>query len=321
MKLALLLFVGCGSTSQPEAVPFRVLTVNTGTTPSMGHDLPPDDGYDQVMADVTDELYGNGLSWSPAEQALAAWIATQAPDIVTMQELFWEGWCADFEADPELDLACRDWSVGAPVVVQRLLGDNYQIACHPSRPDKCAAVRKSFGRFEGCDQDLCLEGLAGAPVEGCGSGARVGRGVILLPEGEPITLVSIHGSSGLSAEEQACRRQQFEQAFVGLGGGLPAARGARNIVMGDFNTDPVLFESFDASARRLNEVTSEGFTRHTEAGEGAPRSYGDLADIDHVFSDAFTGSCEVGQATEAVYFDHHPVICTLTPQPGEKTKG
>lgn len=34
-------------------------------------------------------------------------------------------------------------------------------ACHSGKPDKCAAVKRSFGSFRGCGDDFCLEGLMG----------------------------------------------------------------------------------------------------------------------------------------------------------------
>jgi hypothetical protein len=53
-----------------------------------------------------------------------------------------------------------------------------------------------------------------------------------LAEGSTITVVNVHGSSGLAQEDQDCRVLQFDQVFVDLGDvGEPAANGARNPVL------------------------------------------------------------------------------------------
>src|SRR5690606_3449101 len=96
------------------------------------------------------------------------------------------------------------------------------------------------GAFVGCDADFCLEGLEGYTVTGCGSGARVARGIIERVDGEAdITLINYHGSSGFTPDDIGCRVQQTEQVFVAFGDtGAPGANGTHNLVMGDFNTDP-----------------------------------------------------------------------------------
>jgi len=193
----------------------------------------------------------------------------------------------------------------------------------PGKPDKCAAVRKDFGSFRGCDEDLCLDGLDGARVEGCGSGSRIGRGVIDLADGGTLTVATVHGTSGVSEEEQACRVRQFEQVFVDLDG-EPAANGARNLVMGDFNTDPGRLADGDASAARVNDFAGDGKPFHfvTDVGPRAEPTYANVFDIDHVISDAFDGDCWAAGVTDghppvidAVYFDHVPVVCTLEEVP------
>ncbi|MEZ4241729.1 MAG: hypothetical protein R3F59_37390 [Myxococcota bacterium] len=65
---------------------------------------------------------------------------------------------------------------------------------------------------------------------------------------------------------------------------------------------------------------SSTFQWITEVGPDAPLTYGGVATIDHVASDAFTGTCWHAGLTEghpavrdAVYFDHRPAVCTLAP--------
>ncbi len=132
-----------------------------------------------------------------------------------------------------------------------------------------------------------------------------------------LTVVNVHGSSGVAAEDTACRVAQFEQVFVDLDG-EPAANGELNLVLGDLNTDPGRYDGVEASATRFAELARErGFTFATEIGRTAPGSYGGLVDIDHVLSDGLSGSCRIPGVTDdepvsAVrYFDHAPVICEL----------
>ena len=304
-------------------VPIIAMTFNTGTTEGLPHDAEPDDGYTSAHAAVSDEWYGDGLAWGPAVEAAAAFFARTSPDVVVFQEIFWTGECADIPEEHHAGFACEGWTDGDPTVAQIILGDDYQVMCHPGKPDKCAAVHSRLGTFEGCDEGFCLEGMEGYTVDGCGSGARVARGVIALTEaygGGSLTLVNLHGSSGLTGEDVDCRLAQLEQAFVDLGDGAPGASGERNLVMGDLNTDPGRWADFDDSAVRWNDFVGEGlaFAAHTAIGEDAPGSYGGLADIDHVASDAWTGGCwhpgldDEPEVLDAVYFDHRPAVCSLT---------
>ncbi len=312
---------GWGSDSAgPTPDAFRVVTFNTGTSESMGHDDAPDDGYTGEHAVISDTWYGDGLAWVPAVEATRAFFEAVDADVVGFQEIFWSDTCSDIPPEARGDFVCAAWQAGDPTVAQAVLGDGWQVACHPGHPDKCAAVRRSFGTFAGCDDDFCLEGLAGATVEGCGRGARVGRGVIERVDGSTLTLVNVHGSSGVSTDDQGCRVAQIGQVFVDLDG-APAASGEENLVLGDLNTDPYRFAGFDSSAARWNDFVGDGrdFRWITEVGPDAPGSYQGIADIDHVSSDTFSGGCRVAgldpdlaPVLNAVYFDHRPVVCDLT---------
>ncbi len=320
MQLLLLACTGGPVDSAEPAATLTAVTFNTGTSEGMGHDAEPDDGYTGEHAEISDTWYGDGLAWLPAVAATEAFFTQVEADVVGFQEIHWSEECADIPEEAWPDFTCSEWSAGDPTVAQVVLGEGWQVACHPGKPDKCAAVRRSFGSFVGCDEDFCLDGLAGSTIEGCGSGARVGRGVIELAEGGELVLVHVHSSSGLSSEDEQCRVAQVEQVFVDLGDGEPAANGARNLILGDFNTDPGRFTGTDDSAVRWNDFVNEDseFAFHTEVGPDAPGSYGGLADIDHVVSDAFAGSCWIAGVTEgrdpvidAIYFDHKPVVCGL----------
>lgn len=309
---------GDGGGSSPA--PLVVVTFNSGTTEGLDHDAEPDDGYTSEDAVVSDSWYGDGLAWKPAVEAATAFFAATDPDIVVFQEIFWSDECAEIPLDAHAGFVCEDWQAGDPTVAQVILGDGYQVACHPGKPDKCAAVHERVGRFAGCEEDFCLEGLAGSTVDGCGSGARVGRGEILGEDGALLTLVNVHGSSGAAADDQACRVQQIDQVFVDLGDGEPAVNGAHNLIMGDLNTDPGRWTEWDDSAARWADFVGDGLPFHfiSESGEDAPRSYLGLSDIDHVMSDALAGDCWYAGLSDghpavidAVYFDHRPVVCSI----------
>lgn len=328
-RLALVLILAASACSDaetqpraPEPLELVAVTFNTGSGPEHDHDAEPDDGYSQVEADLTDAHYGNGLAWEPFIEETRAWFDATQPDVVAFQEIFYAGDCPSVPVDAREGFICEDWSEGEPTVAQRVLGDGWQISCHPGKPDKCLAVHERLGKFQGCDDDLCLDGLDGAPVPDCGSGARVARGVIELEVGGTLTVVNFHGTSGFTSEEAECRRKQVDQVFVDMDG-EPGANGARNLVLGDFNTDPGRLAAGDVSAARWNEIAEQGrFAFHTEVGMDAEPTYLGVANIDHVVSDAFSGDCwHAGvtdghpAVTDAVFFDHRPAVCTLSEKP------
>jgi hypothetical protein len=304
------------------------VTFNTGISPGAHHDAPPDDGFDSSAAKKNADYYGNGLAWNAAIQDTAAFFAQLAPDVVVFQEIFHPGECPSVPQGARAGFVCDGWQPGDPTVAQRVLGAGYQIACNLGKPDKCAAVKTSFGKLRGCSSALCLDGLAGAQVNGCGKGSRVGRGVIDLAAGGSLTLVNVHGSSGFSQSEHECRKKQFEQVFVDLDG-APAASGARNLVLGDFNTDPGRLAALDVSAQTLVDHVGSNKKFHfvTDVGPTVTPTYRLSIvpflpagfNIDHVISDALKGSCYVPGITQGkppvtsmVYFDHHPAVCTLS---------
>lgn len=321
----LLLLVACADDPgpAPEPAPFTVVTFNTGTSEGLPHDAAPDDGYGPAQAAISDAWYGDGLAWAPAIEAARAFLAGIDADVVGFQEVFHPDDCAAIPEEARAGFVCETWAPGDPTVAQEILGEGWQVACHLGKPDKCLGVRRAFGTFAGCAGDLCLDGLAGGEVAGCGSGSRVGRGVIERTDGTTLTVAHVHGSSGITPEDQECRRRQVDQGFVDLGDGAPAADGPVNVVLGDLNTDPGRWVDFDPSAARWADFVGGGaaFDWVTEAGPDAPRTYQQVATIDHVASDAFTGSCWHPGVTDgrapvldAVYFDHAPAVCALTPR-------
>lgn len=313
---------GAGGSGGAAALQPTVVTFNSGTTSGNTHDAGPGDVYTSDDEDTSDQYYGNGLSWLPAVEATRVFFETLQPDIVVFQEIFHAEECVNIPAQYHTGFFCETWSPGDPTVAQHVLGPGYQVACHLGKPDKCAAVRTAFGSFQGCNDDFCLEGLAGGQVNGCGGGSRIGRGVIDLAGGGTMTVVNVHGTSGILFDDQDCRVQQIEQVFEDLldGSGQPAANGARNVVMGDLNTDPARNTLFDISAQRWNDFVGGGnsFQWISEVGNNATPTYAGLLNIDHVASDTWSGSCWSAGVTPGhpdiyppAYFDHKPLVCEL----------
>jgi endonuclease/exonuclease/phosphatase family metal-dependent hydrolase len=314
------------ASSPVRAEQIVVVTFNTGTTTGLPHDADPDDGYTSAEAAISDEFYGNGLAWTPAVEAVRAFVSELAPDIVAFQEIFYSGECVDVPAEARAGFVCEDWMPGDPTVAETVVGSGYQVACHLGKPDKCIAVRLAFGSLRGCEGSLCLDGLDGAPVPGCGGGSRIGRGVIDLASGGTLTVVSVHGTSGFLPGDFDCRVQQFEQVFQDLDG-APAANGTSNLILGDFNTDPTRLAATDPSAALLAQVAGGGGPLHfvSDVGVDTPPTYLDLVSIDHVISDVLEGSCSVPgldgpPVLETVYFDHKPVVCAV-PEPSRHALG
>jgi hypothetical protein len=300
----------------------RAVTFNTGTSGMYDPAAGPD-GFGKPQAELVDEWYGNGLAWVPAIDRARDWLAATKPDIIGFQEIFHPGECAEIPEDAWTGFVCDGWTEGMPKVAQMILGEGWQVMCHPGQSDKCAAVHRRLGRFRGCEADLCLEGMAGSPIDGCSKGCRVGRGVIDLWDGAgALTLVNFHGSSGIAEADHECRVRQIDQIFVdlGMGDGEPGVNGARNVVLGDFNTDPGRMAEADASAARVLDFVGPGrdFAFVNEVGVDATPTYAGFFNIDHVVTDAGTGSCWAAGVTpghpevaEFLHFDHTPVVCDL----------
>lgn len=316
------LAAGCGGDS-PSAVQeggqtavqaLRAVTFNTGT-PECSR--APDAQYTCEDAETAGEWYGTGLAHLALMADARAFVDGLGADIVAIQEVFHAPNCLNIPEQHHAGFICEQWQAGDDTVITRVLGPDYQVACHQGRADKCLAVRRAVGRIRGCDDDrFCPDLLAGGVTENCGGGTRIGRAVIDLVDGTTLTAVNVHGTSGVTTEDQNCRVEQFEQVFVDIrdGSGMPAANGSRNLVLGDLNTDPGRLALVDPSARTWNTYVGEGraFAQVSEAGPLATPTYASLLNIDHVASDAFDGSCFAGVPSETTAFDHVPIVCDLT---------
>jgi len=292
---------------------FVAVTFNTGIHPTVGSD-----GFTLQQREYLDTYYGHGLAWGPAIDQARTFLERVQPDLVAFQEYFDVEECADIPVEARQGFVCEDWTPESPTVAQRILGPGYQLACNVGMPDKCAAVKTAFGTFPSCAEETCRDGLYGSVISGCGRGARIGRGLIQLVQGGTLTVVNVHGSSGYSDEEIDCRVLQVEQVFVDLGDGAPAASGQRNLILGDFNTDPRSVTAIlaDASARRWNDFV--GSDLPFDFINAHVTTYQDLFCIDNMVSDLLTGSCFFPGYTEGYpavspegYFDHVPTVCSI----------
>ncbi|MBW2263480.1 MAG: hypothetical protein JRG91_16070 [Deltaproteobacteria bacterium] len=137
-----------------------------------------------------------------------------------------------------------------------------------------------------------------------------------------ITVVNVHGTSGIMPADMDCRAAQVEQIFVNMDG-EPGANGERNVILGDLNTDPGRVPGWiDTSVAAWNDHVggSQPFQWVSPFGAGAVPTYTGGLNIDHVISDAFTsrGGCYAPGATPGfpavypyIYFDHKPLVCEL----------
>ena len=300
----------------------RAITFNTGTSEAVLGDVT-DAGYGPTEATFSDAYYGNGLAYSAVIDDTRRALAELSPDIIGFQEIFYAGDCASIPDEARAGFICEDYTPGDPTVAQVILGEGYQVVCHLGKPDKCLGVKRSFATFRGCDADLCLDFLDGAPIVGCGDGARIGRGLLDLADGGTLTVVNVHGSSGVNSSDIDCRTAQFAQLFedLGDGSGEPAANGQRNLIVGDFNTDPGRLYDGDASADKILEYVGRDrpFDFISDVGESAAPTYAGFFNIDHVISDVLAGSCfapgvspGVPDITDIPFFDHKPIVCDIT---------
>lgn len=300
---------------------FRVMTFNTGTTNNVIH--KGQGGYTMEHSEEIAAHYRNNLAWKPAEDALRQFIAEQQPEIVVLQEVYYDGWCKSdpLELPSALDLVCDDYSEDGPLQIERLLGDEYAAACAWHFPDLCVGVRKDFAQMKDCPEDFCLEGLSGFPIEGCSASARVSRAVLTIPGAGELTVVAAHTNAGMSYGDQECRGKQFAQIFEDRGDGTPAASGEVNVALGDMNTDPFAFTGADLSLEVWNKYVGEGLPFHYLSADSYddPITHVAFTHLDHVISDGLTGVCVVygetpgtSPVSDSSFFDHRPVVCDVT---------
>jgi len=320
--IASLLLVACSPPSGPDPgppspVPFTVVTWNTGSG-GLGSAADPD-GWTAEASAIGDEHYGNGLAWKPAMTRATEVLQDLDADLVAFQEIFDPATgCGEVPAEAREGFVCEDWQPGDPSVAQQVLGEGWQVACFPGKPDKCLAVRTAWGTFEDCDADRCDEALQGREIDGCGSGSRMGAGRIQTTEGA-LPVVGLHGTSGVSADDQACRVQQVEAVFDGD----DPLIGDAGIVLGDLNTDPGRQADADPSAATWIAATEDTpWSFATSIDPDAPPTYlaVPVVSIDHILTaDLRVDGCQAVGIDDAPFtfpelalWDHRPMACTVS---------
>lgn len=299
----------------PELETLRVVTLNTGSGKSVDRLRDQNAGYGPPQAEVANRWYGNGLAWPAALRDVRAFLQQVDADIVGLQEVFHSGHCADIPAPARAGFVCETWQPGDATVAQEILGDNYQVACHPGKPDKCLAVHRRLGRIEGCDEDFCRQGLEGLDDDVCGSGNRVAAANLLLVSGSSLRVVHMHGTSGATRGDTRCRRGQIE-AIAGDKG----AAAEFGVILGDFNTDPGRVTWLDPAARALRQYARPpgNYRFMTDVGFFVRPTFLSFLNIDHILSAGMSGDCwyagrtpNTAPVTELVYLDHTAVVCDL----------
>lgn len=314
-------------TLSTEPLAFKVATFNVGTSSQTLHDKDEEqgdgDGYTSTQAAYINDYLGNSLAWFPAEAALKAWLDKERPEIVAFQEMMWDPWCEDAPAPPpDIGLVCQGYTADRPWTAERLLGEDYQLAYAVGQEDLFVGVRRDFGRLDGCPETGRCTALTGQGVFGeCNKSPRVTAITVTVKDGRQLVLVNAHTTAGMNEHDQMCRAKQIDQIFLDDGSGQPLANGEVNLVLGDMNTDPFLFAGADASADQLNKYIGPGkaFAYLSSASAEGPPTHVTTMRLDHVASDALTGSCVVPGESEGTqlimttsFFDHRPVLCAVS---------
>jgi len=319
------MLAACHSTHPPMAAPeqsprigqFRVVTLNTGSGTSVEMPAKSNAGFGPEQSTLADQWYGNGLAWPAFIEEIQHFFKKIDPDLVGLQEIFYSGHCPEIPQAAREDFVCENWQPGEPTVAELILGEAYQIACHPGRPDKCLAVHRRLGEFIDCDQSFCLEGLNRLDEGYCGRGGRIAGTRIQLKTGGKLSVVHLHTSSGASLTEARCRSRQIKAAFTS-----DKTAPEFGLVLGDFNTDPGRLAWVDPAARTLARqarppshyrfISEFGFfTRPTFLG---------FLNIDHVLAAGMEGECWYPGRTPGkppisknTYLDHTAIVCDVKP--------
>ncbi|MFN2289382.1 MAG: endonuclease/exonuclease/phosphatase family protein [Chromatocurvus sp.] len=321
--LVALLMTACQSMAPPVAAPkgspgfdsLRVVTLNAGSGRSVENVQGDNAGFGSAQAETADRWYGNGLAWPAVVRDVQAFLYAVDADIVALQEVFYSAQCGDIPAKARQGFICEDWQPGDTTVAERLLGEAYQLACHPGKPDKCLGVHRRLGYIDGCADAFCPAGLEGLDDAGCGSGNRVAAATVQLAMGGSLRVVHLHGTSGLTRADAGCRLGQVEAAFAD-----GAAAPEFGLVLGDFNTDPGRVAWLDPAARALRRFTRPpgNYRFMTAVGLFAAPTFLSFLNIDHVLAAGMRGDCRAAGRTpglpavsDIVSLDHTAIVCDL----------
>jgi hypothetical protein len=281
---------------------------------------------------------GNGLKEEPYplrirdqsyEDYVGERIREEAPDIVLLQEVLSPTHCAEFEeTDPTR--TCYAWE-DRPAAAQRLLGDEYTIACDANMHVECIGVRIDFGTIDSLEpgefglEAALTEELPGPPCDYLSGDCNGRRGdcdaessistVVVSTATRKIRIVHAHPT----AIGETCLEKQVTQSFD-LVDDLPT------VIGGDWNFDPTrLTDAIPASI--WFDWVGEGQRFHSHDGRREQcrldrTSAGQNASLDRVATDFAEGGCHAWDAPrlddgfdyetlDGNPIDHFAVLCDL----------
>lgn len=235
------------------------------------------------------------------------------PDLVALQEVSTAAQCEKRKESRRRKVCYSENLPADQEQARRLLGPDYTIAMAQGRYE-AIAVKVSAGSIEGCELGATCwtTDLPDLP-EGCDPGFSVSA-VEAVIRGVRVRVVNAHPDS-IRLE---CRVKELEQAFA-------LANGQRNLMLGDWNTDPYRGKGEDVTLWK-REVEARPFRIHSGIAERDPPYYTDLVpwpwpdkSLDHVISDFAQGTClTLGEnpGTQRLDdhgdLDHRGLFCKLT---------
>ena len=253
------------------------------------------------------------LCLKPVEDRVRESVRALAPEVVALQEISTAAQCEKKrEGNPKKICAPQD-RAEAEEQTRRILGPDYTIALAKGRYE-AIAVKVSAGTIQGCAPGaICWTEFLPELPQGCDPGFSVSA-VDAVLKGRAVRLVNVHPDS----IKRGCRTLELQQAFA-------LASGPRNLMLGDWNTDPYHRKGEDVDAWK-DGVAEHHFTVHSGIAEHDPPYLTDLVPwpwpdktLDHVLSDFAQGTCVtlgVAPGTERLDdhgdLDHRALLCELT---------
>ena len=244
------------------------------------------------------------------EKIIAANLASHAPDIVVLNEVWDTARCKGVtEKDSGFVCHAPD-KLSVEQQARRYLGDGYTIVCDGIAHFDCIGVRSSRVTL---DPTLCAAGklclgkakTPGHPAAcaGMGSITSVSSAGVTV-DGLGFTVINGHPLNAYNNKGDPCRLAQYKQIFEVLAGGK------RNLIMGDMNGDPIRFPSIFPSFVYWNKQVGPGrrfryLSGPTEASPPPP-TWMNSVTLDYVLSDGFaSGACRtLGAKADKDRLDH-----------------
>lgn len=316
------ILAGCGGTSAAgnsgaanTIITARLLTANVGNAD---------------IFDCSDYLYK--LCLTSQENILTENIAELAPDIVSVQEVFDEGLCAEMDVETHTDRMCYKYTEKQiHQQARRLLGNGYTIVCDANSHFECIGVKTTFAAVSGCSLGSICIGGAGVThdvPDGCDTKAGLLGIDIVFSNNSTVRITNAHPQ----ATGESCRAGELQRVFEGYDN-VPALAPTdrKTIMMGDMNMDPYRDASSNADVIAWKEHVGTGKSFYYLSGiaEHNPPYKTSItgSTIDHVISNFAIGTCvTLGEAAGTTrldginigtdYYqpetnDHRAILCNL----------